>query len=368
MSCGGLREVVLKVFLSWSGEKSNRVAQALRDWLPGVLQAVEPWLSSEDLTAGVRWVTALTKVLQETQLGIICLTRDNLNAGWLHFEAGVLSKASADSLVCLYSLDVPPIEITGPLSQFQAVQANKDGTFTLLRAINDLSTGPHLPESTLSRAFELWWPQLKALLSAIPAVPSQTAPVNTLEDKIDRALDLLERLVNEPKVPPVGVGPNVQSTPSTGRPRAFIGSSSEGLTIAMAIQELLDPVAECTIWNQGVFAPSSTIIDSLQDARLLYDFAVVVLTPDDTTSKRGVVAPSPRDNLLFELGLFAGALGRARTFLVLPADSHLQLPSDLSGVTTARFRSRIDGNLVAALGPAMSQIMRAMGIYRGLHH
>jgi predicted nucleotide-binding protein len=100
-------------------------------------------------------------------------------------------------------------------------------------------------------------------------------------------------------------------------------------------------------------------------ARLLYDFAIVVVTPDDTTTMRGMSAPAPRDNLLFELGLFAGALGRARTFLVLPADSPPRLPTDLSGVTTTSFRARTDGNLVAALGPAMSKIMRAMGIDRG---
>lgn len=356
----------MKVFLSWSGDRSHRVAQALRDWLPGVLQAVEPWLSSEDLAVGERWATALTKALEETRLGIICLTRDNLNAGWLHFEAGALSKASADSLLCLYSFDVPLPEITGPLSQFQAVHADREGTFKLLRSINHLSTGPNLPDSTLSRAFELWWPQLETLLSAIPSASEPTAPLNTLEDKMERALELLEKLVaNESKAPPVGVGPNIQATISTARPRAFIGSSSEALPIARAIQELLDPVAECTIWNQGVFAPSNTTIDSLQDARLLYDFAIVVVTPDDITTKRGVAAPAPRDNLLFELGLFAGALGRARTFLVLPAEARPRLPSDLSGVTTTSFRSRSDGNLVAALGPAISQNMRAMGIDRG---
>jgi hypothetical protein len=141
----------LKVFLSWSGERSHRVAQALRDWLPGVLQAAEPWLSSQDLSAGERWATALTKALEETRLGIICLTRDNLNAGWLHFEAGALSKVSADSLLCLYSLDVAPSEITGPLSQFQAVRADKDGTFRLLRSISQRSTGPTLPGSAWSR-------------------------------------------------------------------------------------------------------------------------------------------------------------------------------------------------------------------------
>jgi predicted nucleotide-binding protein len=360
------RRASLKVFLSWSGDRSHRVAQALRDWLPGVLQAAQPWLSSQDLSAGERWATALTKALEETRLGIICLTRDNLNAGWLHFEAGALSKVSADSLLCLYSLDVPPNEISGPLSQFQAVPADREGTFKLLRSINQRSTGPSLPDSTLSRAFELWWPQLQPLLAAIPIRPSDVSSVSTLDEKMERALGLLELLVDkESQARLGGVAPHARATSAAVRPRAFIGSSTEGLAIAEAIQELLDPVAECTIWNQGVFAPSDTTIDSLQDARLLYDFAIVVVTPDDTTTMRGVSAPAPRDNLLFELGLFAGALGRARTFLVLPADSPPRLPTDLSGVTTARFRARSDGNLVAALGPAMSQIMRAMGIDRG---
>lgn len=355
----------MKVFLSWSGERSHRVAQALRDWLPGVLQAAEPWLSSQDLSAGARWATALTKALEETRLGIICLTRDNINAGWLHFEAGVLSNVSSDSLLCLYSLDVESSDITGPLSQFQTVRADREGTFKLLRALNDRSSGPSLPESTLNRAFELWWPQLETHLSAIPSPPQQTAPVSTLEEKVERALELLEKLAarGTAEAPAVGVAPNAKGVDTAKRPRAFIGSSSEGLPIAGAIQELLDPVAECTIWNQGVFTASSTTIESLQNARLLYDFAIIVVTSDDTTTSRGVTAPAPRDNLLFELGLFAGALGRARTFLVLPADAPPRLPSDLSGVTTTAFRSRSDGNLLASLGPAMSQIMRAMGIH-----
>ena len=354
----------MKIFLSWSGDRSHQVAQALRDWLPGVLQAAEPWLSSQDLAAGERWASALAKALEETRLGIICLTKENLNAGWLHFEAGALSKLSGDSLLCLYSLDVSPAEVTGPLAQFQLVSANRDGTYRLLRSINERSTASRLAESTLEKAFDLWWPQLESLLAGIPLPRLQASAAETLEEKVDRILERLEGLERsrETQVRPGGVGPSARLTGAKVRPRAFLASSSEGLPVARAIQELLDPVAESTIWNQGVFTPSSTTIDSLQDARLLYDFAIVVLTPDDTTVSRGVSAPAPRDNLLFELGLFAGALGRARTFLVLPAESPPRLPSDLSGVTTTIFRSRSDGNLVAALGPAISQIMRAMGL------
>lgn len=359
----------MKIFLSWSGERSLQVAQALRDWLPGVLQAAEPWLSSMDLGAGERWSAALFKALEETRIGIICLTKENVDAGWLHFEAGALSKVTDNSLLCLYALDVKPWDVVGPLAQFQVVQANKEGTLHLLNALNRASSGPQLSETNLRRVFELWWPQLESALTAIPTLASRKNAVAPLEEKIDKILWLLEKLVHQqgaaPRPPSTAGGTMTSSQPFSKRPRGFIGSSSEGLPVAQAIQELLDPVAECTIWNQGVFTPSSTFIESLQDARLVYDFAVVVLTSDDTTTSRGKTVPAPRDNLLFELGLFAGALGRARTFLVLPTDAPPRLPSDLSGVTTTGYRTRSDGNLVAALGPAISQITRAMGIAQG---
>ena len=75
------------VFISWSGETSKAVALALREWLPLVIQAVHPWASDEDLRKGVRWGAELADRLQKTDLGICCLTPDNLAAPWLHFEA-----------------------------------------------------------------------------------------------------------------------------------------------------------------------------------------------------------------------------------------------------------------------------------------
>lgn len=358
----------MKVFLSWSGQRSHLVAQALRDWLPGVLQAAEPWLSSDDIEKGSRWLHGLERALAETHMGIVCLTRENLNAAWLNFEAGAITKLTDSARLYLYNLDVAPSDVSGPLAQFQAVSADRSGTYKLLAALNHHSGGHVVPEKTLERAFDLWWPQLQSSLAAIPSPPAIDRARPTMEEKIDKILLIVEEIGSGPKATPSSEPETrtaIHATPestSGKRPRAFIGSSTEGLPVANAIQESLDPVADCTIWNQGVFAPSSTYIESLQDARLLYDFAIVVMTPDDTTTKRGVTAPAPRDNLLFELGLFAGALGRARTFLVLPVDGAPRLPSDLSGVTVTSYRSRPDGNRLAALGPAMSQIKRAMGV------
>ena len=148
--------------------------------------------------------------------------------------------------------------------------------------------------------------------------------------------------------------------------RIFIGSSSEELQVAQAIQLELDDVAECTIWNQSAFDLGATPIESLVEIGPSFTAAVLVLTPDDLTQKRGQVGPAPRDNLIFEAGFFTGTLGRARTFLVHPREPRMALPSDLARVTTATYASRSDGNLHAAVGPvptnqpgAGARVMRA---------
>lgn len=83
----------MKVFISWSGDYSGKIAIALREWLPSVIQSLEqPYVSSEDIAKGSRWNAEVTKELENSCFGIICLTPENLIAPWLHFEAGALSK------------------------------------------------------------------------------------------------------------------------------------------------------------------------------------------------------------------------------------------------------------------------------------
>ena len=144
------------------------------------------------------------------------------------------------------------------------------------------------------------------------------------------------------------------------KPRVFIGSSAEGLKIAKAIQYNLDHAAACTIWSQGVFGLSGGTLESLVQTASSFNFAILVLTPDDVTVKRGVTRNSARDNVLFELGLFVGALGRGRTFMVCSRDEQIDLPSDLAGITPATFSSRPDSDLPGALGAACYEIERAM--------
>ena len=106
----------MKVFLSWSGDISHKVAVALRDWLPSVIQSLEPYVSSEDIDKGARWSTDIAKELEKSSYGILCITKDNVDAPWLNFEAGALSKSVEKSRVSpfLFGLkrsDVKP----GPL-------------------------------------------------------------------------------------------------------------------------------------------------------------------------------------------------------------------------------------------------------------
>jgi predicted nucleotide-binding protein len=142
------------------------------------------------------------------------------------------------------------------------------------------------------------------------------------------------------------------------KPRVFIGSSTEGLGVAELIQLGLEHVADCTLWTQSTFRLSRTVIESLEDAPMQYDFGVFLLTPDDHRVKRGVASDEPRDNLWIEVGLFIGKLGRDRTFIV--KDRDITLPSDLAGFTTVSYSARMDGNLEAALGPACTRIKQAM--------
>lgn len=140
------------------------------------------------------------------------------------------------------------------------------------------------------------------------------------------------------------------------RSTVFIGSSAEGLAIAEAIQLNLDYACEVTIWSQGVFGLGEGNLESLVDRLDSFDFAILVLTPDDTTISRDNTEQSPRDNVLLELGMFIGALGRKRSFIVYDRGQAMKLPSDLAGVTSATYQMHSDGNLQASLGAATTLI------------
>src|SRR5712692_5288094 len=154
----------MRVFLSWSGERSGQIAESLKVWLTDVMHVLEPWVSSEDIDKGARWSLQLAQGLQDTSVGIICLTPENLTAPWILFEAGALAKYVESSRVCTYLFHVRPADIDGPLASFQATEANKTDTLRLIRMLNGLLGEQARPDEQLRRAFEKWWPEFEAVL------------------------------------------------------------------------------------------------------------------------------------------------------------------------------------------------------------
>jgi predicted nucleotide-binding protein/hypoxanthine phosphoribosyltransferase len=141
------------------------------------------------------------------------------------------------------------------------------------------------------------------------------------------------------------------------RPRLFIASSSEGLDVARIIQLQLERDADSILWTDAVFAPTEYALESLERQLDTVDCGVFVLTPDDLTRARGAQKRSPRDNVIFELGLFAGRLGRRRAVIILPRGVGLKLPSDLLGVNTVTYEhSAIPDLATSALAPACTLI------------
>lgn len=153
------------------------------------------------------------------------------------------------------------------------------------------------------------------------------------------------------------------------KPSIFVGSSSEGLEVARAIEFQLQNDAEITIWNAGFFDLGQGYLETLVNSLERFDFAILVLTADDLVTSREVTQQAPRDNVMFELGLFIGRLGRSRVFVVNDNAKGVKVPSDLAGVTLASYSGdRVDGNLIAAVSPACTRIrqtIRSLGLFEG---
>jgi HAD superfamily hydrolase (TIGR01509 family) len=146
------------------------------------------------------------------------------------------------------------------------------------------------------------------------------------------------------------------------KPRLFIGSSVESIEIAYAVQDNLQHHVEATVWDQGIFELSRFALESLLSALDSCNFGVFVFSPDDVLKLRGEEHRVIRDNIIFELGLFIGRLGRDRSFVIMTNKSYdTHLPTDLLGVNLATFDpDREDHNLLAALGPACHRILRQL--------
>ena len=123
------------------------------------------------------------------------------------------------------------------------------------------------------------------------------------------------------------------------KPKLFIGSSKASIPVARLVANRLegDDSAEVTVWDEGVFSLNKGFLEKLLAVLSEFDFAVLVWAPDDVTESKGESRASPRDNVIFECGLFMGAVGRERVFIVCDQSVSLKIPSDLAGITLATY-------------------------------
>lgn len=181
----------MKVFISWSGNLSHEVAKALHLWIRLVVQATEPWISSEDIDKGAIWFSEISDQLASTSAGIVCLSSDNLESPWLLFEAGALAKGLSKSRVYTLLIDVSHGDLRPPLSQFNGTMLNPEDMFKMVKSINSGLVEKALPEEVLREAFEAHWPTLLKKIEVIKSAHKSSGKnvSRPLPDVVDEVLE-----------------------------------------------------------------------------------------------------------------------------------------------------------------------------------
>lgn len=193
-----------KVFISWGGELSKKLAEEVRLWLPGVLQFVKPYFTPNDIEKGTRWSSEIASELESSNAGIICLTKDNLNKPWILFEAGALSKNFGKANVCTILFNVDSAEVTGPLTSFQATKFDKTDFKKLLMTINNTGGEMKLDPAVLNDVFDMWWPKLETKVKEILSgnIVAQDGVQRSEREILEEVLELTR--INSTRMPQRG--------------------------------------------------------------------------------------------------------------------------------------------------------------------
>jgi TIR domain-containing protein len=257
---------VVEIFISWSKPTSHRFALALKDWLPEVIQQVNPWVSSEDIDKGQRWAAEVGAKLGSLGQGVLCLTRENLREPWLNFEGGALAKSLDDARVRPILLDLKPAEVTGPLAQFQSTVAlNREDMFKFVSSLND-ACKVKLDDSRLARAFQRNWDDFSEKVSAIIASADRvdSTPKRSADDMLNELLERVRELQRD-KVA------DMPPPPSDGIPWPIEKGSKEELRPGT---------------NVFVFSKDRSISGILETLSFDKDFRLIAVVRDEQTQKR----------------------------------------------------------------------------------
>jgi hypothetical protein len=185
----------MDIFISWSGPRSRAVAEALKEYLPIIVNAFNPWLSSADIDKGSRSSAEIASALANAKAGIICLTPNNLSEPWILFEAGAVAKTVLEKpLACTLLIGLEISDVSGPLAQFQATKPTKAELLHLVKTLNKALGQSALKESQVEDTFQLCWPKLKERLDNLPLDGPTDHPRRSQQEMITELVDLTRRI------------------------------------------------------------------------------------------------------------------------------------------------------------------------------
>ncbi len=188
----------MKVFISWSGELSQKIAQELKKWLQQCIQSLEVFYSRDDIEKGEYWSTRLSEELRDTNFGIVCLTPENVNSQWIYFESGALSKM-IESKVATIVVGMNITDVKGPLGRFQNTKLEKEDMYKLLQSINSSISKP-LDESILKPSFEAFWPGFDEKITIILETASTKEGIKNSKINVHDALEEILQLVRKQNI------------------------------------------------------------------------------------------------------------------------------------------------------------------------
>jgi predicted nucleotide-binding protein len=280
------------------------------------------------MEAGTRWTSELEFALQESRVGILCLTPENIDAPWVSFEAGALSRSVQKALVCPYLLGFPASELRGPLVHFQAVTADEQGTRRLLESINRLFGDAAVSEKHLTRIFDVFWPELNQTISQLIQPSARSAhrgeAVHMRAEGVADA-DILSRIVEF-----FSAAAPRDISQDAGPQYVFVvhGRNDDTKEAVARLIERLGP--EVVILNERP-SQGMTLIEKFEKYSNV-DYAIVLMTGDDLGHSRGLTSslPRARQNVVLELGYLLAKLGRSRVCVLYEPGT--ELPSDYAGV------------------------------------
>jgi hypothetical protein len=181
----------MDVFISWSGQRSRAVAEALKKYLPMIVNDLNPWLSSANIDKGSRSSEEIAVALANARAGIICLTPNNLKEPWILFEAGAIAKTVREKpLACTLLIGLEITDVSGPLSQFQATKLTQPQMLQLVKTLNKALGESAVEERQIEDTFDLCWPKLKETLDNLPTDGPDTQPERRPEDMLKELLEL----------------------------------------------------------------------------------------------------------------------------------------------------------------------------------